>query len=270
MPKDSLLAKSYLPLNLDDIGKDKQTEENIIAKQELSAPDTFKKSNTSLIDKLKNESSNLKMFEKEKSSISTILTNDQLQSIFKEKESSSNLNDPFFDDPVPSEKTSFFNLQSENAFSLNSFKDNAQNKSNSNNLLGTEKNTLSSLKNLPALTTKSKEWNYNAADLPKSLPSLDTAKLAPVSEKYEEKEIKDDMKEDAAKKELDIESNEESSERQINSDESIEEDLEGDFSVGLEDLLNSSLSLGEDATSDQTVSQISVVDGVDHVEPILN
>ncbi|XP_055951111.1 centrosomal protein 43-like [Argiope bruennichi] len=268
---DSVSTSAFPSLKFDNSGKNMLSEENIKAKQKTSTSDTFRKSNSSIIEKLKNESSSLEMFDKEKTKISDVFTNEKSSSIFKEKESSLNLeDDSFFDDPIPSEKPSFLNLPSENPFTASSFKDNTQNKSNGSALLGTEKSTLSSLKDLPALTTKGKDWNFSSAELPKTLPSLDTKKLASSSEKFDNKEMKEDEKEDIVKKDPDLESTEESSDHQLNSDESIEEELEGDFSAGLDDLLNSSLSLGDDATSDQTVSQISVVDGVDHVEPVKN
>ncbi|GFQ95284.1 FGFR1 oncogene partner [Trichonephila clavata] len=268
--KDSTSDVTFSSMNA-DVSKDNEIKENDILKQKSHVSDNMRKTNPSLIERLRNESMNAEIHDKEKPKISSIIT-DKSHSIFKENPSSSNLDDdPFFDVPLPSEKYSFFDLPNENSFSINSFKDSTLNKSNGNSLLGTEKNTLSSLKNLPSLTGKSSEWSYSSAELPKSLPSLDTAKSNIIQEISESKEIKNEIKEeDTSKKDHDPESNEESSEQQIISDESIEEDLEGDFSAGLEDLLNSSLSLGDDATSDKTVSQVSVVDGVDHVEPVLN
>ncbi|CAL1274770.1 unnamed protein product [Larinioides sclopetarius] len=266
--KDNMSTSAFPTLKFEDSNKNKPPEENVNAKQKTPASDNFRKSNSSIIEKLKNESASLDLFEKEKAKISDVLTNERPSSIVKEKESSSNFDDDsFFDDPIPSEKPGFFNLPTENPFSMSSFKDNTQNKSNGTTLLGTEKSTLSSLKDLPALSTKGKDWNYSTAELPKSLNSLDTKKLTSDSEKSDDKE---DAQEDIVRKDKDPESTEESSDHQLNSEESIEEDLEGDFSAGLEDLLNSSLSLGDDATSDQTISQISVVDGVDHVEPVMN
>ncbi|GFU12906.1 FGFR1 oncogene partner [Nephila pilipes] len=264
--KDNTSAAAYSSTNFNDSAKDKEVKENAISKQKSPVTDNMRKTNSSLIERLRNESMNTEMHDKEKPKISNII-NDKSHSIFKE-----NLDDdPFFDVPLPSEKHSFFNLPSENSFGMNSFKDSTQNKSNSNSLLGTEKNTLSSLKNLPSLTGKGKDWSFSATELPKTLPSLDTTKSNLIQDTSDDNEIKNEVKEEGAtKNDPDPESNEESSEQQMNSDESIEEDLEGDFSAGLDDLLNSSLSLGDDATSDQTVSQVSVVDGVDHVEPVLN
>ncbi|GFY44697.1 FGFR1 oncogene partner [Trichonephila inaurata madagascariensis] len=265
--KDSTSSLTFSSINV-DVSKDK---ENDILKQKSPAADNMRKTNPSLMERLRNESMNAEIHDKEKPKISSKI-NDKSHSIFKENPSSSNLDDdPFFDVPLPSEKHSFFDPPNVNSFSINSFKDSTLNKLNGNSLLGTEKNTLSSLKNLPSLTGKSKEWSYSSTELPKNLPSLDTAKSHIIQEISDNKDIKNEIKEeDTSKKDPDPESNEESSEQQINSDESIEEDLEEDFSAGLDDLLNSSLSLGDDATSDKTVSQVSVVDGVDHVEPVLN
>lgn len=171
--------------------------------------------------------------------------------------------DPFFDEPLPSEKTSFFKLSEsskdkpEKMTSINSSKDFDDSK----------KSSLSSLKDLPSLTA-SHEFNFFSRDSKNTLPSLDSLKSVSSSETSNEEIINLDPKENLDKKDTNVvESNEDSSEKQI-SEESIEEDIEEeDFSAVYDDLLNSSLSLGDDVTTDQTVSQVSVVEGVDHVEP---
>lgn len=168
--------------------------------------------------------------------------------------------DPFFDEPLPSEKSSFFSFTEIS-------KDKSENKLSpgiKKTLDEPKKGSLSSLRDLPSLTANN-EWTFSREPL-NTLPSLESQKSVSSSEASNE-EINLDSKDNFFKKDTDIiESNEESSEKQ-NSEESIEEEIEEDFSAGFEDILNSSLSLGDDVTTDQTVSQISVVEGVDHVEP---
>lgn len=166
--------------------------------------------------------------------------------------------DDFFDEPLPSQKTSFFKLselpkdKSEKIISTNNNKDFDDSK----------KSSLSSLKDLPSLTANH-EFNFFSRDSKNTLLSLDSLKSVSSSETSNEEIINLDPKENLDKKDSNVvESNEDSSEKQI-SEGSIEEEIEEDFS----DLLNSSLSLADDVTTDQTVSQVSVVEGVDHVEP---
>lgn len=171
--------------------------------------------------------------------------------------------DPFFDEPLPSEKTSFFKLSE-------SSKDKSEKMTSTNNnkdFDDSKKSTLSSLKDLPSLTA-SHEFNFFSRDSKNTLPSLDSLKSVSSSETSNEEIINLDPKENLVKKDSNVvESNEDSSEKQI-SEESIEEDIEEeDVSAVYDDLLNSSLSLADDVTTDQTVSQVSVVEGVDHVEP---
>ncbi|XP_054714894.1 centrosomal protein 43-like [Uloborus diversus] len=172
--------------------------------------------------------------------------------------------DSFFDEPLPAAKPAYFNY-AEDIIGTN-FKGNSKTNifKDKNNQYGIDNNSLTSLKDLPSLTTK--EWSFSKD--PKNMhPSLDSLKSVSSSENSNEEIINldDDLNN---KKDADItESNEDTSEKQLNSEESIEEDIDEDASTGLDDLLNSSLSLADDATTDQTVSQISIVHGVDHVEP---
>lgn len=179
-------------------------------------------------------------------------------SIFKEP---TNLpyKDPFFDDPIPTEKTSYFSFSEtskekpENVLPSNSEKD----------VGDAKKSSLTSLKDLPSLTANH-EWTFSRDK--NTLPNLDSLKSISSSEASNEEIINLDPKDIFEKKDSDVaESNEESSEKQIS--ESTEEEIEEDFSANIDDLYNNSLSLAEDETTDQTVSQVSVVEGVDHVEP---
>ncbi|XP_015907711.1 centrosomal protein 43 [Parasteatoda tepidariorum] len=199
--------------------------------------------------------------------------------------------DNFFDDPVPSEKS--------NIFMGSSLK---EPKSLSSTLLASEKESLSALskqkilsstfftsekgsalndeiKVSSFLTSEKDSVLQDQKRISSTLSLSDKGSLSSLrdlpslmkQDKSKNKELQEitDIghvdKDDFAKKDIDPESSEEI-DRQMNSEESIEEEIEEEFSAGLDDLLNSSLSLGDDATSDQTVSQASVVDGVDHIE----
>lgn len=193
----------------------------------------------------------------------TVITEKDSSNTIYKKESNDNLSiddDPFFDLPVPSEKASFFSFS-------DVLKDKPENKSMQvpkKDAEDSKKVSLSSLRDLPSLTP-SNEWTFSR-DPKNSLPSLDSVKSVSSSEASNEEIINLDPKDVSEKKDSDIlESNEDSSEKQ-NSDESIEEDIEEDSSANFDELLNSSLSLGEDQTTDQTVSQVSVVEGTDHIE----
>lgn len=182
-------------------------------------------------------------------------------SIYKESNDQLSMDvDPFFDVPVPSEKSSFFTFS-------DVLKDKPESKPLSSiekdSAPDTKKNSLSSLRDLPSLT--SNEWTFSR-DPKNTLPSLDSLKSVSSSEGSKEEIINLDYRDDLERKNSDVvESNEDTSEKQ-NSDESIEEELDEDSSVNIDELINSSLSLGEDQTTDQTVSQVSIVKGADHVE----
>lgn len=161
--------------------------------------------------------------------------------------------DPFFDELVSSEKSPFFNFSE-------TLKDKSETKTSSSVLNDPPKSSLSSLKDLPSHTANHK-WTFSRYPL-SNFPSLDLLKSSGETSKQET-----DCKQIFEQKDLEV--NEDSSEKQI-SEESIEEQLEEDFSAGMDDLLNSSLSLAGDVTTDQTVSQVSAVEGLDHIEPCNN
>lgn len=192
-----------------------------------------KKSGFDMIDKLRNEHQSLEVNKDESVTVDIFGTNKSNTDIFKANPSEDI--DTFFDEPLPPQKTSYFGELSPSKP--------VENKSSS--------------KFLPDInTTKSNNWSFSK-DPPDALSNLD-------SKTSEEKEIVD-----GTEKNTDAESNEASSDRQLNSEESIEEEIEEEIS-GIEDLLNSSLSMADDATTDQSASQISVVDGIDHIEPVTN
>lgn len=194
-----------------------------------------------------------------------------LTSIFEEKSDSSEKDDnsifkeaanvpddPFFDDPLPSEKPSIYTFPESSAKKS----ENVLSSKNQGDLNESKKSSLTSLKDLPSLAAN--EWTFSRNDK-NTLPSLDSLKSISSSEASNEEIINLDQKETFRKKDsVNAESNEESSEKQ-NSD-SIEEEIEEDSSANLDELYNS-LSLADDETTDHTVSQVSTVEGVDHVEP---
>ncbi|XP_035211273.1 centrosomal protein 43-like [Stegodyphus dumicola] len=194
----------------------------------------------------------------EKSSINTF---------FKDTTTISSLDhDPFFDEPLPAEKSPYFSIPTEKGLGSFDFKDGIGKKDPANvknESLVSEKGSLSCLKDLPSLTSKSTNWTFNN-ESKSALPSLESVKSG---SEHSNEEINLNARVSSNVKNTDnTESNEDLSDNKLNSEESIEEELEEDFSAGIDDLLNSSLSLGDDATTDHTISQASIIEGVDHVE----
>ncbi|KAG8182516.1 hypothetical protein JTE90_002054 [Oedothorax gibbosus] len=211
-----------------ELNKKESSVSDIFGTSKSDTNDIFKLSTSD--DKLRKEHHSLELNKKE-SSVSDIFgtSKSDTHNIFKV--STSDDLDTFFDEPLPSQKTSIFG---ETALGISS------------------NESKPSSKFLPAIEKpKIKDSTFDS-ELLDALSSLKSAQKKETDTKSE------------------AESNEESSDQQLNSEGSIEEEIEENFSEGIDDLLNSSLSLGDDATTDQSASQVSIVDGVDHIESVAN
>lgn len=186
-----------------------------------------------------------------------------------------NSGDPFFDEPLPLEKRPYFSIGKEDsqkdgtATGLNEEHDIFGSKIESK---GLEKSCLTSLKDLPSLNTqnnKVSDWGLGKS-LQKKVSSVDLDVHSGEGE-YDDEDFHSSGSGQSAKSSQNSinmmgQPKTDGTDNQDNSEQSIEEEIEEDLSGGVDDLLNSSLSLGEDATSDQTISQVSFIGGSDYME----
>lgn len=187
----------------------------------------------------------------------------------------SNSSDPFFDEPLPLEKRPYFSAgkdDNQNDVTGIGFNDQHDVFGSKPEPKALEKSSLTSLKDLPSLNTqnnKVSDWGLGKS-IHKKVSSVDLDVQSGEGE-YDDEDFHSSGSGQSAKSSQNSvnmmgQPKTDGTDNQDNSEQSIEEEIEEDLSGGVDDLLNSSLSLGDDATSDQTISQVSLIGGSDYME----